>query len=147
MAPRFRPVALRPRLSSGFADISLVVNMPKKTPRDKRGSSRMSSGAVGISRRPDSVKDLLARRAPTLTRVTTQSARANFWNAWLSERLPAEMRARLSGVVERDGTLVIFAESAAWSARLRFYVQELEPQILAAATGLSAILVRVRPRD
>jgi hypothetical protein len=94
----------------------------------------------------DSVKDLLARRAPALKRVTIQAARANFWNEWLSEHLPAEIRPRLSGVVEREGTLVIFAESAAWSARLRFQVQELEPQILAAATGLTAVRVRVRPR-
>jgi hypothetical protein len=82
-----------------------------------------------------------------LTRVTTQSARANFWNEWLSERLPPEIRTRISGVVESDGTLTVFAESAAWSARLRFIVLELEPQIRAAAGGLSAVRVRVRPRD
>lgn len=107
----------------------------------------MRSGAVGTSRRLDSVKDLLARRAPALTRVTAQAARANFWSEWLSTRLPAEIRPRVSGVVEREGQLVIFAESAAWSARLRFAVQELEPQILAAANGLTRIAVRVRPRD
>jgi hypothetical protein len=44
-------------------------------------------------------------------------------------------------------SLVIFAESAAWSARLRFAVQELEPEILAAAVGLKEVQVRVRPRD
>jgi hypothetical protein len=80
-------------------------------------------------------------------RVTTQAARASFWNAWLSARLPAEVRARVSGVVEREGTLVIFAESAAWSARLRYAVQELEPEILAAARGLTAVQIRVRPRE
>ena len=125
--------------------------MPKKLRRYKRGSSTVSSGAVGDSRRPDSVKDLLARRAPTLTRVTTQAAhqaaRANFWHDWLSKRLPPETSARISGVVERDDTLVIFAESAAWSARLRFAVHELEREILAAATGLATVVVRVRPRD
>ena len=107
----------------------------------------MRSGAVGISRRPDSVKDLLARRAPGLTRVTTAAARASFWNEWLSARLPAGLGARLSGVVERDETLVIFAESAAWSARLRYTVQDLEREILAAAPGLTTVVVRVRPRD
>ena len=106
----------------------------------------MSSGAVGRLRRLDSVKDLLARNAPALTRVTNQTARANFWNAWLSNRLPAEIRARISGVVEREDTLVIFAESAAWSARLRYTVQELEREILAAAGGLKSVVVRVRPR-
>ncbi len=80
-------------------------------------------------------------------RVTTAAARANFWNEWLSSRLPAETGARVSGVVERDDTLVIFAESAAWSARLRFAVQELEREILAAAAGLTGVVVRVRPRE
>jgi len=80
-------------------------------------------------------------------RITTQAARASFWNEWLSQHLPAEIRPRVSGVVERDDTLVIFAESAAWSARLRYTVQELEREIFAAAGGLSRVLVRVRPRD
>ena len=80
-------------------------------------------------------------------RVTTQAARARFWDDWLSQHLPADVGARVSGVVERDGKLVIFAESAAWSARLRYLVQELEPQIFAAARGLAAVAVRVRPRD
>ena len=106
----------------------------------------MRTGAVVSSRRPHSVKDLLTRRAPALTRVTTQAARATFWNEWLSERLPLEIRARVSGVVAREGVLVICAESAAWSARLRYTVQELEREILAAADGLERVVVRVRPR-
>jgi Dna[CI] antecedent, DciA len=121
--------------------------MPKKVRRYKRGSSTVSSGAVGNSRRPDSVKELLARRAPILTRVTTQTARANFWHDWLSERLPPQISVRVSGVVEREDTLVIFAESAAWSARLRFAVQELEREILDAAGGPKSVVVRVRPRE
>ena len=80
-------------------------------------------------------------------RVTAQAGRANFWATWLSGHLPAEIGARVTGVVEREGALVIFAESAAWSARLRFAVQELEPQILAATPGLKEVRVRVRPRD
>jgi hypothetical protein len=79
-------------------------------------------------------------------RVTHQAARASFWSEWLSLHLPAELRPRISGVSERDGTLVIFAESAGWSARLRYTVQELEPQIRAAAAGLTTVRVRVRPR-
>jgi hypothetical protein len=94
-----------------------------------------------------SVKDLIAQRAPALMRVTAQVGRTNFWTTWLSGHLPVEVGVRVTGVIERQGTLVIFAESAAWSARLRFAVQELEPQILAASPGLHAVLVRVRPRD
>jgi hypothetical protein len=120
--------------------------MPKKILRNKRGSSSMRSGAVGISRQPDSVKDLLTRRAPALMRITTQAARGRFWSEWLTAHLPVEMRPRVSAVVEREGTLVIFAESAGWSARLRYTVQELEREILAAADGLERVVVRVRPR-
>ncbi len=93
-----------------------------------------------------SVKDLLARRVPGLTRITAQAARQNFWNCWLSERLPPEMRAKVSGISEHDGTLVIFAETAAWSARLRYTVLELEHEIRAADPALIEVKVRVLPR-
>jgi len=92
-----------------------------------------------------SVKDLLARGAPGLTRITDQAARQSFWSRWLSAHLPAQIFARISGVSERDGTLVIFAETAAWSARLRYAVLELEPDIRAADPAVSAIEVRVLP--
>ena len=80
-------------------------------------------------------------------RITTQAARGRFWSEWLTAHLPVEMRPRVSAVVEREGTLVIFAESAAWSARLRYTIQELEPGIRAAAQGITSVVVRVRPRD
>jgi hypothetical protein len=80
-----------------------------------------------------------------LTRVTEQAQRQEFWWGWLKARLPAELAAHLTGVVERDGSLTIFAQSAAWVARLRFTVQELDSEIRAAAPALSTINVRVLP--
>ena len=94
-----------------------------------------------------SVKDLLARREPGLMRVTAQSARQHFWTCWLSEHLPAEIAARVSGVNERAGTLVIFADTAAWSARLRYAVLELEREMRVADRTLTAVKVRVLPRS
>jgi hypothetical protein len=93
-----------------------------------------------------SVKDLLARVVPGLTRVTEQVSRQNYWLEWLSQHLPAEIHARVSGVSEQRGILVVFAESPAWSARLRYAVLELEPAIRAADPGLTSIDVRVLPR-
>jgi hypothetical protein len=93
-----------------------------------------------------SVKDLLARRAPGLTRITAHTTRQYFWSCWLSERLPPELRPKVSGVSESAGTLVIFAETAAWSARLRYAVLELEQEIRAADPALIGIRVRVLPR-
>ncbi len=121
--------------------------MPKKMRRDKRGKAPMRSRTGLISRQVHSVKDLLAARAPGLMRVTAHAARQNFWTCWLSERLPPEIRAKVSGVSESAGKLVIFAETAAWSARLRYAVLELEHQMRAADPTIVAVEVRVLPRS
>jgi hypothetical protein len=106
----------------------------------------MRTRARPESARTHSVKDLLARVVPTLTRVTEAVSRQNYWHKWLSEHLPAEIHARISGVTEQHGMLVVFAESSAWSARLRYAILELEPAIRAAAPELTGIEVRVLPR-
>jgi Dna[CI] antecedent, DciA len=49
-------------------------------------------------------------------------------------------------VAQRGGTLVVFAESAAWSARLRFALLELESDIRAVDPLVTDIAARVRPR-
>src|SRR5690349_14602803 len=102
--------------------------MPNKTRHDKRGNatSRRAHGQAG--RKGDSVKALLATRAgPALGRVREQAAKQNAWRKWLEARLDAEVLPHLSGVVERGDTLVVFTESAAWSARVRYAVAEIEP--------------------
>jgi predicted nucleic acid-binding Zn ribbon protein len=121
--------------------------MPNKRGLNKRRGSRIA--ASGRLRKPtgaDSVKDLLARMTPTLTRVTHQATRQTFWRGWLEAHLPPEIAGKLSGVVEREGTLVLFAESSAWSARLRYAAQEIEAQIRAAHPGITEVTVRVLPR-
>ena len=124
--------------------------MPKKTPRDKRGRASVRSRAGARSRSAasvHSVKDLLSRFAPALTRVTEKAEKQDFWSGWLASQLPAELSSRISGVTEREGTVVVFAESAAWSARLRFALLELEPAARAAAPGFAGLEVRVLPRS
>jgi len=106
----------------------------------------MSPRTGPSSLQPHSVKDLLARRVPALRALSDQMARQNFWNEWLSGHLSAEIRPRISGVAESEGTLVIFAESAAWSARLRYALRELEADMRAANPELTDIRVRVLPR-
>ena len=94
-----------------------------------------------------SVKDLLKRSLPALTRLTDQAARQDLWSEWLGAHLPAEMHARISGVNEREGTLVVFAESAAWCARLRYALLELEGSLRATHPLVESIQVRVLPRS
>jgi hypothetical protein len=163
MAPRFRPVALRPRLSAGLPSKRWPIwanarfdpktvcsdsNMPKKGTRDKRRNSRnRHPGTAASTRQPDSVKAVLARLSPTLTRVTDQAARQAAWRQWLTAHLPEDLAARLSGIVEREGTLVLFAESAAWSARLRYAMQEIEASLRAAHPGIAEVKIRVLPKS
>jgi len=94
-----------------------------------------------------SVKQVLSRAAPGLTRVTEQLRRQDFWRSWLAERLPAEIFTRISGISEQHGTLVVFAEGAAWGPRVRYAVLELEAEIRAAGgADLTRVQVRVLPR-
>jgi len=121
--------------------------MPKLPRRNKRDGSRIPSAAGSrLSNQTDSVKALLAKMTPGLKRVTDQGERQDFWRRWLDAYLPVQIRGKLTGVVERDGILIIFAESPAWSARLRYAVQEIEAQILAAKPGITSVNVRVLPR-
>jgi hypothetical protein len=121
--------------------------MPNRGKRNKRDGSRNSLLATSISlRRAHSVKDMLARRSPVLTRVTDQAARQAVLRDWMKTHLPEYLAGKISGIVERENTLVLFAESAAWSARLRYAVQEIEAQLRAEHPAITAIRVRVLPR-
>jgi hypothetical protein len=93
-----------------------------------------------------SVKDLLQSSGFALARVSDQAQRQQFWDRWLLERLGAALHGRISGISEQEGKLTVFAESAAWSARLRFALAELEAPIRAAASTVQSVSVRVLPR-
>jgi hypothetical protein len=115
--------------------------MPNKVKLNKRGKLRMRRRV----RSADSVKDLLAGNTPALQRLSQQAARQELWRAWLDEHLQAEAREHISGIVERRDTLVIFTQSAAWSARVRFAVAEIEEILKRAHPTIARIAVRVLP--
>jgi len=95
----------------------------------------------------ESVKSLLSRASHSaLARVAEQRQSQNDWGEFVGSKLPADLRGRVRGVVERDGNLVIFAESAAWSARLRFALADLEPAIRAENAAIRSVAVKVLPR-
>ncbi|MGQ0835907.1 MAG: DciA family protein [Gammaproteobacteria bacterium] len=99
------------------------------------------------SRLGDSVKGLLGRaRNPVLSQISAQKGSQDAWRAWLATRLPEDLAGRVSGVVEREGVLTVFTESAAWSARLRFALAEADADVRARSPGLSRVVVKVMPR-
>jgi hypothetical protein len=90
---------------------------------------------------------MLARRSPVLTRVTDQAARQSLLRDWMKAHLPEDVSAKITGIVERQSTLVLFAESAAWSARLRYAVLDIEARLRAEHPQITDIKVRVLPRS
>ena len=109
----------------------------------------MSSGTAPTSRpapRPRSVKELLQRGVPAVSAVTEQRERTRDWEEWLAAHVPPSLGARVTGLTERADTLVVFVESAAWCARLRFALLELEAAARELRPRLKGIEVRVLPR-
>jgi Dna[CI] antecedent, DciA len=134
--------------------------MPNKSRPHKRSLSKLTrssprSRAVPSSKRglsgsgshsPHSVKDLLTRALPVLSQAAGQSSRQAFWRPWLEAHLPAQLPPQITAITERDGTLVVFAASPAWSARLRYALLELTSQIRDAHPDIQEVTVRVMPR-
>jgi hypothetical protein len=116
--------------------------MPNKINRDKRNQRRVGRR----KRRIDSVKDLLGGSQSHFQRIKEQQAQQAHWRGWLDEHLPAELAREVSGVVEREGMLVVFAASAAWSARVRFALADCEPDLRRDHPAIERISVRVLPR-
>jgi predicted nucleic acid-binding Zn ribbon protein len=99
-------------------------------------------------RAPESVKALLSRISRNVAGpVAEQRQTQQGWREWLENKLPAHIETHVTGVVEREGTLTVFAESAAWCARLRFEVVELEPQIRERNPQIEKVVVKVMPRQ
>src|SRR6185437_11091862 len=153
MALCFRPVALRPRLSTGLP-FSSNQNMPNKSRPHKHGvpktasrSLRTRAHSASQPRAAYSVKDLLARAVPVLSKAAAQTARQAFWRPWLEARLPPGLPPRITGITQRDGNLVVFADSPAWSARLRYALQELTAEIRQTQPDIKEVIVRVMPRS
>ena len=67
------------------------------------------------------------------------------WLEWLSGALPAELRGQLVQALQRGPELTVLAASAAWSARMRFALAELEPRIRERQPDIVKVRVRVAP--
>jgi hypothetical protein len=124
-----------------------VRKLTSRSPRNRAHSGSPPSHTGSQPQRAYSVKDLLGRAVPILSQAADQTARQAFWRPWLEAHLPPDLPARITGVTERDGSLVVFADSPAWSARLRYALQELTPQLRRAAPQVHEVRVRILPRQ
>jgi hypothetical protein len=90
------------------------------------------------------VKDLLSKTGILGKQITQVVDQQNFWLKLLRERLGQELGDQVTGAIEKAGTLTVFASSPAWSARLRFRVTELWPELQAARPELRRLVVKVQ---
>jgi hypothetical protein len=124
--------------------------MQKKPRGDKVNTGRNSR--ITPTRRPqsrnplDSVKELLQRSTPVLAGLQREALRQRDWLQWVQRELPQDLASHVTGVTEQCGELVIFAESAAWSVRLRYATPQLLAAMGAAQMNITGVRVRVMPR-
>jgi hypothetical protein len=81
-----------------------------------------------------------------LRQVTEQAHKQQILCAWLASQLPGILGEKVSGVSEREGALTVFAESAAWCARLRYALAELSDLLQREQPQIRSVNVRVLPR-
>ena len=117
-----------------------------RTAPNRAGRPGPSAGA-GFRKNPHSINDLLQRR-PALSYLTRAIPIQQSWAEWLRTVLPVELAPHLVSVVPGTGArgareLVVFADSAAWSTRLRYALVGIEAQIRARDATLGRISVRV----
>jgi len=93
-----------------------------------------------------SVKELLLGRAGGLRQVTERVRKQEILRAWLASQLPATLDEKISGISEHEGVLTVFAESAAWCARLRYALAELENLLQREHPHVRSMQARVLPR-
>ncbi|MGH8141602.1 MAG: DciA family protein [Steroidobacteraceae bacterium] len=122
--------------------------MPAATPSPTRpGAAQARRRTPGV---PHSVNQLLQRRGG-LSQLAHNAPIRQSWAEWLRGLVPAELAPHLVGVRPKSGAraagvvaeLVVFADSAAWSTRLRYALVAMQPQIDAHAGAPVRISVRI----
>jgi hypothetical protein len=117
--------------------------MPKPPGRHKKFPSSMSNRSANSGRKPFIVKDLLAKSG-LLSKASAQLVDSNQqWRDFFRNRLPKGLPEQIDTLVEDAGTLTVFASSAAWSARLRYALLELEPEMKRESPRLKRCVVKV----
>ena len=95
-------------------------------------------------RKPIIVKDLI-QKAQLLGKETAQHFDTERqWKDFLGGQLPADLAARVTGIGHHPPELVVYADTAAWSARLRYALVEIDAAIRQRDPAISTVVVRVR---
>ncbi len=82
---------------------------------------------------------------PILRRIAAGIPVQQSWAGWLRTTLAGELAGHVVSVVPKGAELVVFADSAAWSVRLRYALAAMGPAIAARDASIRRTSVRVQP--
>lgn len=128
--------------------------MHKKFPADKKTGARIRRQSSDAARRtalaynikPKSVNDLLISSLG-LRRIAATIPVQQSWADWLRGMVASELAGHIINVVPNNGQLVVFADSAAWGARLRYALAGMLADIAGRDASISRASVRVHRQD
>jgi Dna[CI] antecedent, DciA len=89
---------------------------------------------------------LLAKAGITSKGIAQYADQQSRWSAKLAATIEPGLFERITGTGFDAGTLTVYVESAAWSARLRYALAACLPRLQEADATLTAVSVRLRPR-
>jgi predicted nucleic acid-binding Zn ribbon protein len=81
---------------------------------------------------------------PGLARLGAAIPVQQSWADWLRAAVAAELAGHIVNAVPKDDKLVVFADSAAWGARLRYALATLQSAIAARDSAISHTTVRIQ---
>jgi len=94
---------------------------------------------------PKSINEILFNRSG-LSRLLDSIPAQQSWAEWLRGALAAELAGHIVSAVPKNAELVVFADSAAWGARLRYALAAMRADIAARDPAISRTTVRVQLR-
>jgi hypothetical protein len=117
----------------------------KKTGARNRRRSALPTHQAGLhqSKNPKSINELLLSKSG-LRQITAAIPAQQSWAEWLRGAVAAELAGHIVSAVPKNAELVVFADSAAWGARLRYALAAMQSDIAARDSAISRTSVRVQ---
>ncbi len=116
----------------------------KKTIREKRSASAYRRSRFAVSAPAQTLARIMKDQG-WLQGLAQLRGEQQQWLAWFEQTLPEELRGSIVNVVRKGTELTVLAASAAWSARLRYALDALGPQLRERAPDIVKVRVRVTP--
>ncbi|MBM4209197.1 MAG: DUF721 domain-containing protein [Gammaproteobacteria bacterium] len=118
--------------------------MPKPPPRNNPKSPKVAGNAPARPGKPREISSLLSGSG-LASRAREFVRRQEDWGGFFAARLEPALLAAIGHYVEKDGTLTIFVDSAAWAARLRYALPDLWPAASEFRPGIARWTVKIQP--